>query len=184
MKRALAWLLLLIALALGGTGCGDTQYADAPEDDPTYESYEEESSDADYGDSYADDGAYENDSAYEEDDGEYEDEYYEEDAESDCDPSYPDVCIPADSYDVDCAEVDETDFTVDGDDPYGLDGDGDGVGCESYDDSYYDDSYDEPNEYESDEYGDLDCSDVSGPVYVPPDDPNGLDGDGDGVGCE
>lgn len=31
---------------------------------------------------------------------------------------------------------------------------------------------------------DLDCSDVSGPVYVRGSDPNGFDGDGDGIGCE
>lgn len=71
---------------------------------------------------------------------------------------------------------------------YGFDGDGDGIGCESYDESYYgddsDESYDDSGGDESDEYGDLDCSDISGPVYVPPDDPNGLDGDADGVGCE
>jgi hypothetical protein len=44
--------------------------------------------------------------------------------------------------------------------------------------------YDEDMTSEDDEYGDLDCSDVSGPVVVLPDDPNGLDGDGDGIGCE
>ncbi len=32
--------------------------------------------------------------------------------------------------------------------------------------------------------GDLDCSDVSGPISVGSSDPHGLDGDGDGVGCE
>lgn len=32
---------------------------------------------------------------------------------------------------------------------------------------------------------DLDCSDFSGPVVIHDgNDPNGLDGDGDGVGCE
>jgi hypothetical protein len=32
--------------------------------------------------------------------------------------------------------------------------------------------------------GDLDCADVGGPIPVGPDDPNNLDGDGDGIGCE
>ena len=32
--------------------------------------------------------------------------------------------------------------------------------------------------------GDLNCSDVSGPVPTPPGDPNNLDGDGDGLACE
>jgi hypothetical protein len=32
--------------------------------------------------------------------------------------------------------------------------------------------------------GTFDCAPGQGPVYVGPGDPNGLDGDGDGVGCE
>lgn len=32
--------------------------------------------------------------------------------------------------------------------------------------------------------GDLDCADVDGPVIITDDDPHGLDGDGDGIGCE
>ena len=32
--------------------------------------------------------------------------------------------------------------------------------------------------------GDLDCDQVSGPIYVGSSDPNGFDGDGDGIGCE
>lgn len=35
-----------------------------------------------------------------------------------------------------------------------------------------------------DQEGDQDCSDFSGPVQVLPGDPDGLDGDGDGIGCE
>jgi hypothetical protein len=41
------------------------------------------------------------------------------------------VCIPPDVGDVDCGELGATDIQVTGDDPYGLDADGDGVGCES-----------------------------------------------------
>jgi len=32
--------------------------------------------------------------------------------------------------------------------------------------------------------GDIDCDQVQGPIPVPPGDPNNLDGDGDGLGCE
>jgi hypothetical protein len=32
--------------------------------------------------------------------------------------------------------------------------------------------------------GDIDCDDVNGPIRVPPGDPNNLDGDGNGIGCE
>ena len=32
--------------------------------------------------------------------------------------------------------------------------------------------------------GDINCDEVAGPVQVPPGDPNNLDGDGDGLGCE
>jgi micrococcal nuclease len=49
---------------------------------------------------------------------------------SNCDPSYPDVCIPPYPPDLDCADVPYTNFRVIGDDPHGFDGDGDGYGCE------------------------------------------------------
>jgi micrococcal nuclease len=50
---------------------------------------------------------------------------------ADCDPSYPDVCIPRGPPDLDCGDVVFRDFTVVGSDPHGFDGNGDGVGCES-----------------------------------------------------
>jgi hypothetical protein len=50
---------------------------------------------------------------------------------SNCDPSYPGVCIPPAPPDLDCADVPYTDFTVIGSDPHGFDGDNDGMGCES-----------------------------------------------------
>jgi hypothetical protein len=48
-----------------------------------------------------------------------------------CHPSYPDFCIPPPPPDLDCPEIGETDFTVQGTDPHGFDADNDGVGCES-----------------------------------------------------
>jgi hypothetical protein len=48
-----------------------------------------------------------------------------------CDPSYPDFCIPPSPPDLDCPDIGETDFTVQGADPHGFDADNDGVGCES-----------------------------------------------------
>ena len=48
-----------------------------------------------------------------------------------CDPSYPDFCIPPPPPDLNCPDIGETDFTVQGADPHGFDGDNDGVGCES-----------------------------------------------------
>jgi hypothetical protein len=48
-----------------------------------------------------------------------------------CDPSYPDFCIPPPPPDLDCPDIGETDFTVQGTDPHGFDADNDGVGCES-----------------------------------------------------
>lgn len=50
-----------------------------------------------------------------------------------CDPSYPDVCIPPYDQvgDLDCADVPYTDIRVVGSDPHGFDGrDNDGWGCE------------------------------------------------------
>jgi hypothetical protein len=33
-------------------------------------------------------------------------------------------------------------------------------------------------------FGDLDCADLSGPLYVGGSDPHGFDADNDGIGCE
>ena len=49
---------------------------------------------------------------------------------SNCDPSYPDVCIPPPPPDLDCADVPYSGFAVRGSDPHRFDGDGDGIGCE------------------------------------------------------
>lgn len=66
--------------------------------------------------------------------------FTDEDAEQDqgvqedtggCHPSYEGACVPDEGYDVDCPEIDGTDLTVVGPDEYRLDGDGDGIACES-----------------------------------------------------
>jgi hypothetical protein len=49
----------------------------------------------------------------------------------DCDPSYPDFCIPPPPPDLDCADINANDFTVLPPDPHGFDREGDGLGCES-----------------------------------------------------
>lgn len=51
--------------------------------------------------------------------------------DNNCDPSYPDVCIPSPPPDLDCGDVSEKNFQVRGSDPHGFDRDNDGVGCES-----------------------------------------------------
>ncbi len=50
---------------------------------------------------------------------------------ADCDPSYPDLCLPIGGPDVDCGDVDERRFAVLAPDRHGFDDDHDGVGCES-----------------------------------------------------
>lgn len=50
--------------------------------------------------------------------------------QSDCDPNYT-PCVPNTSYDLNCADVGHQ-VTVVGTDDDHLDGDGDGIGCESY----------------------------------------------------
>jgi hypothetical protein len=50
---------------------------------------------------------------------------------SNCDPSYPDVCIPSPPPDLNCGDIPQKRFTVSGSDPHGFDRDNDGVGCES-----------------------------------------------------
>lgn len=48
----------------------------------------------------------------------------------DCDPAYPDVCIPPPPPDLDCADIPYRSFQVLPPDPHRFDGDGDGIGCE------------------------------------------------------
>lgn len=48
-----------------------------------------------------------------------------------CDPSYPDVCIPPPPPDLNCDDVVHTDFSVKGSDPHEFDSEGDGFACES-----------------------------------------------------
>ena len=48
-----------------------------------------------------------------------------------CDPSYPDVCIPPAPPDLDCGDITDRRFRVLPPDPHRFDGDGNGIGCES-----------------------------------------------------
>jgi micrococcal nuclease len=48
-----------------------------------------------------------------------------------CDPAYPDVCIPPSPPDLDCGQIAHRHLRVLAPDPHRLDGDRDGVGCES-----------------------------------------------------
>lgn len=48
-----------------------------------------------------------------------------------CDPSYPDFCIPTPPPDLDCKDIPQKRFTVLQPDPHKFDADFDGVGCES-----------------------------------------------------
>jgi len=48
-----------------------------------------------------------------------------------CDPSYPDFCIPPSPPDLDCGDIPQKRFTVLQPDPHRFDGDKDGIGCES-----------------------------------------------------
>lgn len=48
-----------------------------------------------------------------------------------CDPAYPDVCIPSPPPDLDCRDIPYRDFRVLPPDPHRFDGDKDGIGCES-----------------------------------------------------
>jgi hypothetical protein len=50
--------------------------------------------------------------------------------ENNCEPSYPDVCIPSYPPDLDCGQIDYKNFKVVGSDPHGFDRDNDGIGCE------------------------------------------------------
>ena len=47
-----------------------------------------------------------------------------------CEPSYPDLCIPPDLPDLNCSDLADRRFKVLPPDTYGFDRDGDGIGCE------------------------------------------------------
>ena len=51
-------------------------------------------------------------------------------ASGSCEASYPGVCIPPPPPDLDCADISQRNFRVEGADPHGFDGNGDGYGCE------------------------------------------------------
>jgi len=52
-------------------------------------------------------------------------------SKTECDPSYPDFCIPPPPPDLDCKDIPQKRFTVLQPDPHRFDGDKDGIGCES-----------------------------------------------------
>lgn len=47
-----------------------------------------------------------------------------------CDPSYPNVCIPPPPPDLNCGDITDKNVRVLPPDPHGLDRDVDGIGCE------------------------------------------------------
>lgn len=47
-----------------------------------------------------------------------------------CDPSYPDFCLPPNSPDLDCKDIPYRRFRVNQPDPHNFDRDKDGIGCE------------------------------------------------------
>jgi hypothetical protein len=54
---------------------------------------------------------------------------------ADCDPAYPDLCIPVGAEDLDCQYIYDlglSTITVYEPDPHAFDGNGDGIGCEDY----------------------------------------------------
>ncbi|KAF6242189.1 calcium-binding protein [Nitrosopumilus sp. b1] len=51
--------------------------------------------------------------------------------QSNCDPSYPSICLEPGLPDLNCKDISQRNFEVVGEDPHGFDGDRDGIGCES-----------------------------------------------------
>src|SRR5215208_1717812 len=88
--------------------------------------------------------------------GQTEGEGEEEDAA--CDSSYPDFCIPPPPPDLNCDDVDDTNFEVVGSDPHGFDGDNDGIGCEDGNGDEEDDGGDDDGA-DDDDGGDDDGAD-------------------------
>ncbi len=65
--------------------------------------------------------------------GNIDDDDGDDGEDTSCHPSYPDTCIPPPPPNLNCDDVEETNFEVVGSDPHGFDGDNDGVGCEDGD---------------------------------------------------
>jgi hypothetical protein len=108
--------------------------------------------------------------------------------QEDCDPSYPDVCIPSPPPDLNCDDegVPEN-FEVSGSDPHGFDGDNDGIGCESGSNAPVDDSNDDDgdNEGGEDSGGESDNGVSEEPQPEPGSEPGpGEEGGGGGAGGE
>jgi len=112
-----------------------------------------------------------------------------------CDSSYPFVCIPPPPPDLDCGEITYQNIRVTGSDPHRFDGDGDGIGCESYSSSQPSSSQSTTQKTSCDPSypdfcippspPDLDCKDIPQKRFtVIGSDPHRFDGDGDGIGCE
>ena len=109
-----------------------------------------------------------------------------------CDPSYPAICIPPYPPDLDCGEIQYSNFKVVGADRHGFDGDKDGIGCEkkssstsssSSSNTECDPSY--PDFCIPPSPPDLDCKDIPQKRFtVLQPDPHRFDGDKDGIGCE
>jgi len=114
----------------------------------------------------------------------------------------PTSSAPTSSGDLDCSDFGsqaEAQAALDADpsDPNGLDAEGDGEACEAS--SFGGGSTASPSAPSSASpsaapsgggggapsgTGDIDCDQVDGPIPTPPGDPDGLDGDGDGLACE
>jgi len=114
--------------------------------------------------------------------------------QNECDSSYPDICISSYPPDLDCGEIQFSNFRVYQPDPHGLDTDYDGIGCEvgspqssnpveSSPENLCDDSY--PDVCITPYPPDLDCGEIGYSNFrVEGSDPHGFDGDNDGIGCE
>jgi len=115
-------------------------------------------------------------------------------SQNQCDSSYPSVCIPPYPPDLDCGEIQYSNFRVVQPDPHGFDRDNDGIGCEvgssqssepvePTQEDICDPSY--PDVCIAPYPPDLDCGEIgySNFKVVQPD-PHRFDGDKDGIGCE
>lgn len=125
---------------------------------------------------------------------------------ADCDPSYPDVCLPPPPPDLNCSDIGFPVAVIHNSgegatDPHKLDPDGDGVGCTSLGGSSSSISSTSRSDVEDCDPSypdvclpapppDLNCVDIGEPINVIHDagrgatDPHKLDPDGNGRGCE
>ncbi len=123
MKKQVILLIFIVIMIVFSIGCSSNGISDSESSDSSYSSESSDSS----SDSEDSDSSLDSEDSDDSSDSEDADDSSED---SDCEDGYS-PCVATYPPDLDCADIGQQ-VEVTGSDPHGLDGDSDGVGCESY----------------------------------------------------